>query len=75
MFGVVFGTVGGIIGGIFGIVFGTLGAVLGAIMKVVTLPFRIVFGHGVWFPHVSGWMIVLLIVAIALVVRGRSSKP
>jgi len=71
--GVVFGVMVAVLGGIFGIIAGIFGALIGLIL----LPFKLLFhmGHWAWWPHFhfSGFFLVILIIILALAVRGRNS--
>jgi hypothetical protein len=73
LFGLMVGTVGAVIGGVFGAVFGVLGGLLGAIMGIITWPFKVIFGHGHWFPHINGYVIAALIILV-LVIAKRNAK-
>lgn len=72
-FGMAAGIVGGVLGGVFGAVFGAIGGLLGAFMGIITWPFKMIFGHGNWFPHINGYGIVVLII-LAVVIAKRNSK-
>jgi hypothetical protein len=74
IFAAVVGTVGGVIGGVFGAVFGTLGGLLGAFFSAITWPIRAIFGHGNWFPHVNGYVIVCLILVVFLISKSKREK-
>jgi hypothetical protein len=73
LFAMVVGTVGGIIGGVFGAVFGALGGLLSALMSLITWPFKVIFGHGPWFPHINGYVVVIMVL-VALLIAKRKSK-
>lgn len=72
-FGMAVGIVGGVLGGVFGAVFGVIGGLLGAFMGIITWPFKLIFGHGPWFPHINGYVIALLVI-LAVVIAKRNSK-
>jgi hypothetical protein len=72
VFGFAVGTVGGILGGVFGAVFGALGGVLGALMGLITWPFKMIFGHGHWFPHFNGYTVAVIVIIALLIARKKS---
>jgi hypothetical protein len=73
-FGMAIGIVGGVIGGVFGAVFGALGGVIGAIMGIITWPFKMIFGHGDWFPHFNGYVIAALVILVVFMARKKSKE-
>jgi hypothetical protein len=71
------GAIFGLVMGLFGVVIGIIAAVFGAIISLIVLPFKLIFGwgdwHGHWFPHVNGFWLAVIIIAAAMVVRGRKT--
>jgi hypothetical protein len=76
-----------ILGGTFGIVIGVIGAVFGAVAGIIGAAFGAIFGVFDWmfdglfdwhwpfgFLHCDGFTLAVLIVIVALMVRGRSSR-
>jgi uncharacterized membrane protein len=69
----------GVIVGIFGAMIGVVAAVFGALVAVIVLPFKLLFGwHSGWhwFPHFhfNGFAWLAIIIAAALIVKGRQRK-
>ena len=73
-----FGIVAGIFGAILGIIFGFFGALFGALGMAFNMLFGGIFswdGPSIHFPHVhwNGFGIAAIIIALAIVVRGRKN--
>jgi len=64
-----FGLLIGLIGGFFGVMVGFMGAMVG----IIAWPFKMIFGHGHWFPHINGYVIAAIIILIVLVSK-RNQK-
>jgi hypothetical protein len=68
------GIVGGVFGAMFGAIFGTIGAVLGAIVSLITWPFKMIFGHGHWFPHINGYTVAVIVILVYLISKSRNKN-
>lgn len=72
LFAATVGTVGGVIGGVFGAVFGAIGGIIGALMGLITWPFKMLFGHGHWWPHFNGYTVAVIVILVFLISKARN---
>ena len=70
-FGAAIGVVGGVFGTVFCAIFGTLGALLGATFSLIAWPFKLIFGHGNWFPHINGYTVAVILIVIYLISKSK----
>lgn len=66
----------GVVIGLFGVAVGVIAAIFGGLIALIALPFKLLFGwHSGWhwFPHFhhNGFAMIALLIAAALIVRGR----
>src|SRR5436190_15740287 len=69
----------GVFVGIFGAMIGVVAAIFGALVAVIVVPFKLLFGwHSGWhwFPHFhfNGFLLGAIIIAAALIVRGKQKN-
>ena len=66
------GIVGGVLGGVFGVVFGTIGSLFSALVGLITLPFKMLFGHNPWGPHFNGYTFAVIVILVFLISKSRN---